>query len=77
MSATTIPTDTVSDMVLNISNQNWDEFGFLSRATVLIGGWQERNSARGVGYISVLSDERQCSDSRLCGFAGCIPVATW
>lgn len=40
MSATTIPTDTVSDTVLNISSQNWDEFWFLPKATVLIGGWR-------------------------------------
>lgn len=30
MSATTIPTETVSDMVLNISSQNCEEFLFLS-----------------------------------------------
>lgn len=61
ISATTIPTDTVSDMVLNISSQNCDEFEFLSRATVLIGGWQAENGVQGVGNIPVVSN-RQSSD---------------
>ena len=55
MSATTIPTDTVSDMVLNISSQNCDEFWFFPRATVLIGGWQAENSTPGVDEFPVLS----------------------
>lgn len=55
MSATTIPTDTVSDMVLNISSQNCDEFGFLPRATVLIGGWQAENGARGVTIVALFA----------------------
>lgn len=47
MSATTIPTDTVSDMVLNISSQNCEELEFLPRATVLIGGWHEKRGTGG------------------------------
>lgn len=38
MSATTIPTETVSDMLLNISSQNCEDFWFLPLATVLMGG---------------------------------------
>lgn len=42
ISATTIPTETVSDIVLNISSQNWEEFWFLSLATVSMGGCKHR-----------------------------------
>lgn len=46
MSATTIPIDTDSDTVLNISSQNCDEFEFLSRAAVLIGSWRGKRTVR-------------------------------
>lgn len=67
MSATTIPTDTVSDNVLNISSQNCEEFWFLPRATVLIGNWQAESAARG-GLIDHIDAMRSVASTALANF---------
>lgn len=64
ISATTIPTDTDSDIVLNISSQNCEDLSFLPVATVLIGGCRIHGAESGSRSIDCVNFNKNSSIER-------------